>query len=265
MSDDNQFSSLSRHETNSVNIENLSSLDNSISTINSPLASSSPKQHNTCETTRTSKDTLRILNINFQSFKNKKALLHNLVESTETDIIIGTETWLNNSIHSSGIIPTDQYNIFRNDREGSKGGGVLIAVHNSIICSELFKNNNTELTAVKIHHNQRSIIISACYGPPSLQDMTHTEKICNDFVHLKTLAKHNSLWIAGDFNLPDINWNKMTIEDSPYPNHINKSFIDIVQDLFMEQIVDFPTRLDNTLDLVFTTHRSLVNKCKPQE
>ena len=29
----------------------------------------------------------------------------------------------------------------------------------------------------------------------------------------------------------------------------------------MEQIVDFPTRLDNTLDLVFTTHKSLVNKC----
>jgi len=95
--------------------------------------------------------------------------------------------------------------------------------------------------------------------------MTYTEKIRNDFVHLKTLATHNSLWIAGDFNLPDINWNKMTIEGSTYPNHINKSFIDIpvVQDLCMEQIVDFPTRLDNTLDLVFTTHKSLVNKCKP--
>jgi hypothetical protein len=59
---------------------------------------------------------------------------------------------------SSEIIPTDQYNIFRNDREGSKGGGVLIAVHNGIICSELLKSNNTELIAVKIHHNQRSII-----------------------------------------------------------------------------------------------------------
>jgi hypothetical protein len=93
--------------------------------------------------------------------------------------------------------------------------------------------------------------------------MTFTEKIRNDFVHLKTLAKHNSLWIAGDFNLPDINWNNMTIEGSTYPNHINKSFIDIVQDLCMEQIVDFPTRLDNTLDLVFTTHKSLVYKCKP--
>ena len=31
----------------------------------------------------------------------------------------------------------------------------------------------------------------------------------------------------------------------------------------MEQIVDFPTRLDNILHLVFTTHPSLVNKCKP--
>ena len=31
----------------------------------------------------------------------------------------------------------------------------------------------------------------------------------------------------------------------------------------MEQIVDFSTRLDNILYLVFTTHPSLVNKCKP--
>jgi protein gp37 len=69
--------------------------------------------------------------------------------------------------------------------------------------------------------------------------MTLTEKIRNDFVHLKTQAKHNSLFIAGDFNLPDINWNKMTIEGSTYPNHINKSFVDIIQDLCMEQIVDF--------------------------
>jgi hypothetical protein len=52
-----------------------------------------------------------------------------------------------------------------------------------------------------IHQNQRSIILSAFYRPPSLQDMTYTEKIRNDFVHLKTLTKHNSLWIAGDINL----------------------------------------------------------------
>ena len=83
MSDDNQLRSLNGNETNNVNIDNLFSLNNSIS--------SSPKQHNTSVTTRASKDTLHILNINFQSIRNKKALLHNLVETTETDIIIGTE------------------------------------------------------------------------------------------------------------------------------------------------------------------------------
>jgi hypothetical protein len=44
---------------------------------------------------------------------------------------------------------------------------------------------------------------------------------------------------------------------------MNKFFIDTIQEISMEQIVDFPTRLDNILDLVLTTHPSLVNKCKP--
>ena len=44
---------------------------------------------------------------------------------------------------------------------------------------------------------------------------------------------------------------------------MNKFFIDTIQEMSMEQTVDFPTRLDNILDPVFTTHPSLVNKCKP--
>jgi hypothetical protein len=34
-------------------------------------------------------------------------------------------------------------------------------------------------------------------------------------------------------------------------------------DLSLEQLVSFPTRAEKTLDLVFTTHPSLVDKCKP--
>jgi hypothetical protein len=34
-------------------------------------------------------------------------------------------------------------------------------------------------------------------------------------------------------------------------------------DLSLEQLVSFPTRGEKTLDLVFTTHPSLVDKCKP--
>ena len=44
---------------------------------------------------------------------------------------------------------------------------------------------------------------------------------------------------------------------------MNKFFIDTIQEISMEQIVDFSTRLDNIIELVFTTHPSLVNECKP--
>ena len=84
-----------------------------------------------------------------------------------------------------------------------------------------------------------------------------------DFTHLKHLSNKNNLWIAGDFNLPDINWNNMSVIGTTYPNNMNKFFIDTIQEISMEQIVDIPTRLDNILDLVLTTHPSLVNKCKP--
>lgn len=78
---------------------------------------------------------------------------------------------------------------------------------------------------------------------------------------LKDLAKNNNTWIAGDFNLPDIEWKGMRVLGSMYPNRLNTFFIDIIQELALEQIVDFPTRQENILNLVLTTHSSLVNKC----
>ena len=69
---------------------------------------------------------------------------------------------------------TGQFDVYRNDCDKGKGGGVLIAVRRSLISSEIFKRNNTELISVKVHHSKRSSIISAFYRPPSKQDQSHT-------------------------------------------------------------------------------------------
>jgi hypothetical protein len=42
----------------------------------------------------THKKQARILNINFQSLRKKGKLLETIIEYTDPDIIIGTETWL---------------------------------------------------------------------------------------------------------------------------------------------------------------------------
>ena len=117
--------------------------DSVASSINSPLASPSP---NTQPTTTNKKfPKLKILNINFQSVRNKKAELHTLLDTECPDVVCGTESWLTPDISNSEIIPPDLgYTMFRQDRTGNIGGGVLILVKNDIIASE---KNSSKPTA----------------------------------------------------------------------------------------------------------------------
>jgi hypothetical protein len=55
----------------------------------------------------------------------------------------------------------------------------------------------------------------------------------------------------------------MSVATSIYPIRLNKFLLDTIQELDLEQVVNFPTRQDNILDLVLTSHPSLVNRCKP--
>jgi hypothetical protein len=73
---------------------------------------------------------------------------------------------------------------------------------NNLICNEVMM---TDLGSITFKCNRLLYNYFAIFMITLQQDMTYTEKIRNDFVHLKTLAKHNSLWIAGDISLPDIN------------------------------------------------------------
>jgi hypothetical protein len=87
---------------------------------------------------------LRIMNMNFQSLKRKDKLLEAIIETTEPDILIGTETWLDANIISSEIIPDYcHYDMERRDRPKDPHGGVMIAVKQSlgiqyILVDELF-------------------------------------------------------------------------------------------------------------------------------
>ena len=85
--------------------------------------------------------------MNAQSIKNKRAEFCNLVESTQPDVIVCTETWLNSDIANGEIFSQDiakKFNVFRRDREHTKGGGVFIAV-SSVWC--VLENTSWKQTA----------------------------------------------------------------------------------------------------------------------
>ena len=93
-------------------------------------------------------------------------------------------------------------------------------------------------------------------GPPYIQD------VCNTITDLQKEFKNSTIWIAGAMNLPDINWNNNTVTTTQYPLSINRFILDTLYDTGLEQVIKFPTRGNNTLDIFMTNHPSLVLKCK---
>lgn len=64
-------------------------------------------------------------------------------------------------------------------------------------------------------------------------------------------------------NLPDINWTDVSTKGNHVSSAINLKFLDTLQNCGLEQMVTFPTRLDNTLDIFLSNRPSLVNRCTP--
>ena len=53
-----------------------------------------------------------------------------------------------------------------------------------------------------------------------------------------------------------------TLVPEKYTAGYSKTFLDIAKDLNLEQVANFSTRLQNTLDLVFMSHLSFKIRCK---
>ena len=50
--------------------------------------------------------------------------------------------------------------------------------------------------------------------------------------------------------MPDIDWSSDKITGSSYPQRVRQAFLDVAMDMLLEQLVDFPARLEHTLDLL---------------
>ena len=83
--------------------------------------------------------------------ENKLSCFQDIVLLNQFDVITLTETWLNNCISDYEVIPNG-YQIFRKDRStGKRGGGVLLAVKDSISTEPfIFNCESMELSSVVI-------------------------------------------------------------------------------------------------------------------
>ena len=149
--------------------------------------------------------------------------------------------------------------MFRKDRERDSHGGVFVAVKNEYIASEEKElNTNCESLWISIHiKGLKPTYIGAFYRPPS----TGQEYLRELEISLSKIPKTASVWLMGDFNLPDITWSSNSFRTGGRNPSCSQIMLDLVNDFNLTQIVESPTRDRNILDLCFVSHPSLVEYC----
>ena len=244
----------STEDTSNSNSQHSTSSTSS-SHLGSPLAKSSPsfktKSHQSFQD-------LRFLEVNFQSIFGKREEFWSVLDAVKPDVVFGCETWLKPEISNGEIFPPG-FDIYRSDRRGGYGG-VLLAVHSSLNNHQISIKTEAELVAAKIINNKQTIVVASFYRPTN-NNVDYIVDLSSSTRHLCQDNPGAAVWFAGDINLPDINWETSSIISHQYRRTINETFLNLLESAGLEQMVDFPTRGDNTLDIILTNRPSLTNRC----
>ena len=80
--------------------------------------------------------------------------------------------------------------------------------------------------------------MAACYHAPSYSK-EQSKILLKEIVGLINKSRKCRIWIGGDFNLPDIDWERSSHQ---YSNDISERFIEVTNDCYLEQLVTFPAR-----------------------
>jgi endonuclease/exonuclease/phosphatase family metal-dependent hydrolase len=185
------------------------------------------------------------------------SILQELVYSNDYDVVYICETWLNDSVMSAEILTG--YNIYRKDRPGRTGGGVLIAVMSDIRSSHRkdVERDNIEFAVVElVKDSTKSVILYTVYLPEPRQDELHQLSLS-----LQGNPESACVVIVGDFNLPTLHWSP----DESVLNYTggsteNNEFCVLMKDNFLQQFIRGPTHIArNKLDFLLSNSPEIID------
>ena len=159
-----------------------------------------------------------------------------------------TETWFTPNIVDCELLPGSDFTIYRRDRV-SGGGRVMLAVRNTI---NSIRRSDLECSAEELVCEirpslKRKLLIVVFYRPPD-SNLDYLKELKKSF-RLANQARFDQLVVCGNFNLPHIDWEFGTATTG---DSIHNYFTKLVRDNYLWQMIDFPTRNNNMLDLILT-------------
>lgn len=196
---------------------------------------------------------------NAQSIANKIGELHDILYHISPDCVLVSESWLHADICDGVLDPKSMYNVIRKDRVASRGGGVCAFVkriYSVLPITFHDKYSDLELLGIDFVDVKPILRLFVVYRPPyyDYSAVSYAKLLTDCFAKHSTSRKYVHL-IVGDFNLPHINWEALTGPD----DDVNNTTLNFFRDNGYSQLVNFPTRGSNLLDLVLTDVDMLVS------
>ena len=186
--------------------------------------------------------------INARSLLPKIIELSLLLSIHPIGFIAVTETWLNDTVPEQ-LIYINNYNIFRNDRSNSRGGGVCAFISANIPAKRMDLENPSHeclwlwLRPHRLPRHLTGLICCVLYNPPDTpanEKKELTAYLIDQIDRVRCTHPDCDVILLGDFNNLDIS--------------------DLLCHHNLTQIVDTPTREGNILDLIVTKLEALYSK-----
>ena len=205
----------------------------------------------------TSKSEIKCVCLDARSIINKKTELNIMVDDIKPQIIGIAESWANNSI-TNAELGLECYVMFRKDRMGRRGGGVLLYIKDTIPAYEVQLQEESDCNEAiwcNLVTGHTAVIIGVVYRCPNITKQ-NKEKIHNA---INEVSKGNCI-IMGDFNHGNTKWDSLQstgVED--------QQVVCLVHGNFLTQHVLEPTRAAMILDIVLSSQKEFVDNVVIQE
>lgn len=205
---------------------------------------------------------------NVRGLRTKTNEFYNNSLLLDTDVVMITETWLHDSILDSELC-NDKYIVFRRDR-GTLGGGVMLmcAPYLQARMRPEWHCNDLECvwvtvpsTALGLEHD---LHMAAAYIPPNSSLPSRIQLFVESLLQIRNTHPNDHFIIAGDFNLPCIDWTlsepivlrRGSVDIQSSASHL----IDQISYMGFAQFNDTLNRNKNILDLIISDSSVSVNR-----
>ena len=186
-----------------------------------------------------------ILLSNVMSLAQKIDEIRHCTANANLDLIYLTQTWLQERVHDN-VVSINGFNLVRLDRRTGAHGGVCTYIKDSFQFS-LFDDLTDfsfevlwiKICPTRLPRGLSSIVVGTVYHPPRADNTAMLTYLMNSLSSIESWHLNSGIILLGDFN--DLNVVKL-----------KSSFQ-------LKQIVNFPTRGQNSLDLILTNLQDYYN------